>query len=737
MTLPPRARGVKVLKAVSSPLRLQILNLFFDKGSLSYTELMNQLKMNPGRDAGRFAYHLKFLLKANLVEVDSEAKKYYLTDLGKMVIDVADRVEKKAVKPKGMLVRTSHFTFEPFDANKIANSLIHEGKMPADQAQKTAKETEKLLVKSKIKYLTSALIREIVNVLLVEKGLEDYRHKLTRLGLPVHEVTALIESKNPLETGSALETAGKTIFREYTLLNVLPRDISDAHLSGAIHIDNLSTWILKPSEVMHDLRFFLQNGINLDSFNPQQHGAKPPETFEAALSITFDMLLFTQQEVNKTQTVDHFNVFLAPYTKGLELNRIKESLSIFIRNVNQHVNASFGTELNIPACLADKTAVAPKDKGKASYINYANEAKLLASLMVDIFAEENLPKPMLSTQLIIKVNTQTFVDQTASAILLKAHSVAADKGTIYFANTPLKEQETTAFSASGIKLQPDLTEDWETDTLRTGCLGCVTLNLPRILHECEKDKVKFFSILKERCELGVRALGIKNRGLKQHSKTVLPFLTQNNNGDTYFKLENCSGIINLAGLSATAADFTGKPVNHEETAKFTSEIAKNTQTYVNKIGRKHGKRIFPAVLSSPEASARLAQLDVEKYGVAKVKFSGSREKPFYATTRQLRIQAGNILSVPSEQLEQQKNLKSLNSGANLTVVDLNSLEVKPEDLLKLTLNLMDNHGTEFLTYNRAVTYCNNCQKSWFGKLHKCPSCGSMGTLVEFDRFKGT
>ena len=157
MSLPTRARGVKVLKAVSSPLRLQILNLLFDKGALSYTELMNHLKMNPSRDAGRFAYHLKFLLKANLVEVDSEAKKYLLTDLGKMVIDVAERVEKKAVKPKGMLVRTSHFTFEEFDSNKIANSLIREAKMPPDQAQKTAKETEKLLLKSKIKYLTAPL----------------------------------------------------------------------------------------------------------------------------------------------------------------------------------------------------------------------------------------------------------------------------------------------------------------------------------------------------------------------------------------------------------------------------------------------------------------------------------------------------------------------------------------------------------------------------------------------------
>ena len=74
-----------------------------------------------------------------------EAKKYYLTDLGKMVLDVADRIEKKAVKPHGMMVRTSHLTLEEFDANKIANSLIKEAKVPAELAQKTAKETEKTL----------------------------------------------------------------------------------------------------------------------------------------------------------------------------------------------------------------------------------------------------------------------------------------------------------------------------------------------------------------------------------------------------------------------------------------------------------------------------------------------------------------------------------------------------------------------------------------------------------------
>ena len=740
MSLPHRARGVKVLKAVSSPLRLQILNLLFDKGALSYTELMNSLKMNPSRDAGRFAYHLKFLLKADLVEADAEAKKYFLTDLGKMVIDVADRVEKKAVKPKGMLVRTSHFTFEEFDANKIANSLIREAKMPPDLAQKVAKEAEKIILKSKTKYLTAPLIREIVNALLIEKGMEDYRHKLTRLGLPVHEVTALIEAKDKdraEDSDSLLSIAGKTVFREYTLLNVFPRDIADAHMSGALHINGLSTWVLKPSEVMHDLRFFFQNGLRLDNYNALQLSNEPPESFEAALAMAFNVLLLARQEVNETQTIDYFNVFLAPYVKGLEPSRIKENLRLFIKYVNQHAEAALVLGLTIPKFLADKPAVGPQGKTASTYGEFAEESRLLASLAIEICMEENAPKPVLNPKLIIKVNSEALKDEKAQAILLKAHSLAADKGTVYFASMLQAGEKNTAFSASGVKLESDMTADWETDTLRTGCMGYVTVNLPRIVHESEKDKTRFFNILKERCELAARALGIKHRALKQYGKTSLPFMMQSTNGDIYFRLENCTSIINFAGFKEAVESFTGKSLSQEESLKFAEETVQTTLAFVHKIGRKHGKRMFPAILHSPEASARLAQLDIEKYGVAKVKFSGNREKPFYSTTRRLQLQTGNFLSVPSEQLETEQKLKGLNQGGNLTIIDMNGTENKPEELMKLTAHLLEKETVEFFTYDRKATYCQNCRKSWFGDLHKCPSCGSIGTLVTFDRFNAT
>jgi anaerobic ribonucleoside-triphosphate reductase/DNA-binding transcriptional ArsR family regulator len=734
--LPHRARGVKVLKAVSSPLRLQILNLLSDKSALSYTELMNALKMNPSRDAGRFAYHLKFLLKANLVEADAEAKKYYLTDLGKMVLDVADKVEKQAFTPRGMMVRTSHFTLEEFDANKIANSLIKEAKVPAELAQKAAKEAEKRLLKSKTKYLTAPLVREVVNAILVEKGLEDYRHKLTRLGMPVYEVTTLIDAKDHTHGSSALlSKAGKTVFGEYTLLNVFPRDIADAHVAGALHVNALGTWILKPNEVMHDLRFFFQNGLKLAS--PFQISEGTPQNFEAALSIAFTVLLHTSREINEIQTCNYFNVFLAPFIRGIDAARVKENLRIFILNVHHHAETALELELSIPKFIADKTAIGPEGKACGKYGDFAEESRLLASLVIEAFTEESSPKPLLNPKLIVKINSEALANEQARAVLLKAHNLAAEKGTPYFANTLQKEGKYTVFSTSGLKLGADLTGDWETDTLRTGCLGIVTINLPRIVHESEKDKSKFFEILKERCELAARALRIKYRALKQRGKSSLPFMMQSSNGDTYFRLENCSSIINFAGFQESVDTFCEKNLRDAESVKFAEEIVKNALAFKHKVGRKHGKRLFPAVLRSLEASERLAQLDVEKYGVAKVKFSGTREKPFYSTTKRLNLTVGSFPYIPAESLEIEQKLKGLNAGGSLNIIELESNEYKPEELMKLTEHLIKNQGLEFFTYNRIITYCDNCKKSWFGVLHKCPSCGSMSTLTTFDRFAST
>ena len=147
--------------------------------------------------------------------------------------------------------------------------------------------------------------------------------------------------------------------------------------------------------------------------------------------------------------------------------------------------------------------------------------------------------------------------------------------------------------------------------------------------------------------------------------------------------------------------------------------------------------MFPSILCSLESSVKLAQLDIEKYGVAKVKFSGTREKPFYSTARRLNLELGDFPYISSEQLELEQKLRGLSVGGNLSVIELSDNEFHPMQLMKLTEHLVRNEFLEFFTYNRVSTYCDNCRKSWFGVLHKCPSCGSMSTLTKFDRFTST
>jgi len=736
LSVPQRVRGVRILKAVSSPLRLQILNLLFDEGPLSYTELMGSLKMNPSRDAGRFAYHLKFLLKADLIEANVEARKYCLTELGKMVIDVADKIDKKAFKPRSALVRTSRLALEEFDANKIASSLTREARMPAELAQRVAKEAEKQLIRARTKYLTAPLVREVVNAILIEKGLEEYRHKLTRLGIPVHDVTSLLESRNRTlhETVPAQESAGETVFKEYTLLNVLPRDISDAHLSGSLHINGLSSWILKPTEIMHDLRFFLRNGLDLESINPLQQSQSAPQNLQAALSLTFNVLLHSAKEVDTMQTLDYFNVFLAPFAKDAEPSKVKEALRLFTASLAQHTHVSLGLELTVPDFLAESLAVGPNGKHVGTYSDFTEQVQLLASLLLEVFAEEGGCKPLTTPKLILKIRAETTSNERAKALLMKAHSLASERGFLYFANALKKERKHSVFSSSGFVLDADLNGDWETDTLRTGCLGVVTINVPRVAHESCRDQTKFLEILKERVEMANRALEIKHRTLTHRGKNLLPFIMQGGNGDQYFRLESCSRIINLAGLKQGAEMFCEKSVGDEKTLAFSEEIAKEVSIYVQKIGRRRGKRLSAAMLPNREASERLAQMDIERYGVAKVKFSGVREKPFYPTVNRIPITGGRVTE---ESLTFEDKLAEAHVSGSLTVVDLDESKHEPEELMTITKQLTESHNVGVFTYDRKLTYCFSCKKSWFGLLHKCPSCGAVGTLAFFDRFMGT
>ncbi|MFQ5999754.1 MAG: anaerobic ribonucleoside-triphosphate reductase [Candidatus Bathyarchaeia archaeon] len=740
--MPRRRRSsLKVLKAVSSSLRLKILNLLLAKGPLSYTEMMKILKLNPSRDAGRFAYHLKYLLKTDLIEPDVETKEYRLTDLGRTMIGFTEDIEERFLKRRKILVRTSRLAMEEFDRNKIVEALVKEANVPIDLAQKIARETENRLSEFKTKYLTAPLIREIVNAILVEKGLEEYRHKLTRLGLPVFDVTQLIKSMGTKSLGVEVvhKVAGDAVIEEYTLLNVLPRDIADAHLSGTLHINNLGSWILKPNEFMHDLRFFLQQGLSLGRLNSTAPSYLPPKSLESALLTASNILKIAATEVSGEQALDFFNIFLAPFAQGLPEERIRESLRMFIFNLNQSLpnegfpaEASLGIELVVPDFLQEEEAVGPDGRKMGHYADFVEESRLIASLLLEAMLEDDKHKPIFNPSLIVKIRPEALKNKECEALLFQSHKLATEKGLPYFANLCPKNQIHASYTATGCRFATDWKGDWELDTLQTGNIDNVAINLPRLSYEAERRQTQFFKLLDEQLEMALRALEIKYRTIKQRARErLLPFLAQKANGDNYLRLKNASRLVSFIGLNETIESFLGKALHQdEETLNFAEKIVKYLSQRVQRYSKKPETRASLAMVPNPDAARRLAELDVEKCGWAKVRAQGTREQPFYTDMVALPLESEVSWK---ERLSIEERFHKLTPGSHLAFIQLADSEQDPNQLLSVTKEIVGTYAVGLYTFNRHLAYCASCQKTFYGMLARCPLCGSVNMLHCFSR----
>lgn len=82
----------RIMKAVSSPLRMEMLIMLHDQGKQRYTDLLINTKMVPVRDAGKFVYHLKFLAATELIKTDKNGF-YVITPKGAKIIRFCRELE--------------------------------------------------------------------------------------------------------------------------------------------------------------------------------------------------------------------------------------------------------------------------------------------------------------------------------------------------------------------------------------------------------------------------------------------------------------------------------------------------------------------------------------------------------------------------------------------------------------------------------------------------------------------
>ena len=147
-----------IFSVMASPNRIDILRILNSKGPLTYSELKSLAGFKSKKESGKFAYHLRKLLRQSLVALNKSERRYTITNLGKLVLSLARQIEERSIIESGkMYVRTSHDSIEEFNSDKIIQSLVREGSLPLELSQKITEEVENRIYKFQTTYLTCLL----------------------------------------------------------------------------------------------------------------------------------------------------------------------------------------------------------------------------------------------------------------------------------------------------------------------------------------------------------------------------------------------------------------------------------------------------------------------------------------------------------------------------------------------------------------------------------------------------
>jgi ribonucleoside-triphosphate reductase len=673
-----------IFSVMASPNRIDILRILNSKGPLTYSELKSLAGFKSKKESGKFAYHLRKLLRQSLVALNKSERRYTITNLGKLVLSLARQIEERSIIESGkMYVRTSHEAIEEFNSHKIIQSLVREGSLPLELAQKITEEVENRIYKFQTTYLTSSLIREMVNAVLLEHGHEEYRHKLARLGLPAYDIHEMITNVDGIHNGveGLLFKTGQTVFGENLVLNTLPKDVADSHLSGDIHLTNTGIWSLLPDTIFVNIKELLEDGIDLRGKFLGVTRMPPIKTIDdliTSLSLLTSLLL---KEASQEVIIDGLVTVLQKFSKNL--SEVEEKIA------NAFAITSAAPKYNQNSALA------------SFRIPLGSDSKIIRALLAGYKKYlKSTPIPHIGLIIDYEKGKLSEFSEILSEIIALGGRTIFSKG--HISNHGLLRGDTKNTGTS-INLQS------------------LSINLPRLAFESNKDETYFRARLAILMKPALAAMSLRKKDISDLTRRGLnPILASNTQ---YMQKGSVTLVVNLVGLKEAVLGILGYE-NNKAGNEIMGKVLETAIEVAAKKGKEMGDNVTISMTES-DAATRFSTLDGEKYG--KMSIHQFVEGDAYSAGMTLIASDIDGMTQKTDKIQECNHISKMLNGGFLIQLKI------PNEMDTLGIKKAIEKASELVgSFKpiRKVSICGNCGLKDEKITDKCPTCKSPYILAQ-------
>jgi ribonucleoside-triphosphate reductase len=573
-------------------------------------------------------------------------------------------------------VRTTDGHIVDYDRNRIVRQIVEETRLvetfygyvgaSEEQAQEIAREVEHRIHGMGLKNLSGPLIREIVNMVLLEKGLVQYRNVCTRVGTPVFDAHLIdvgrgFEAHDNANLQENAETSHKKkadkISKEQYLLQ-LPPDLADYHLSGEMHIHDLEYFGTRPFCQDWDLRYFFYYGLMPDGNGTKASVAGPAKRAEVAILHAVKALGSAQTNFAGGQGYYNFLTFLAPYLEGISYGEIKQLMQMFVYEMTQMMVARGGQLVfssiqlspGVPSLWLDKPCVYKgkvwdgKSAPRRTYGEFEREVRLLFKAIMEVMLEGDywgkpfsFPKPEISIEPDFMNEREEFNSKhpdlpTYRELYLLTFELASKFGTPYYDNQlpeyrgagkGISCYQCCAYQFSAVA---DKDSDFEKKLyfqdgkhFSMGSWQVVSVNCPRAAYKAEGDDKRLFAELKALMDVSIEIFKIKRRWMdliRAHSR--MPFAMQRpkdpNDGERGSVAVNLEGLvytIGVVGVNEMVQHHVGKQLHESKEAfKLAVRAMTEMELYARKLSQENNMTIALARTPAETTGQRFAVADL-------------------------------------------------------------------------------------------------------------------------------